>query len=172
MSSRPFNQHLVPVPESLKRVYHELIEEVDRATAQLSTRLQGFVRCAPGCSSCCRSFSVFPLEAALIEDQAGKRQPQQPQQSHQSCPLLIEQRCSVYAQRPLICRTQGLPIAYVDEISEQIEVSACRLNFSDEHPFELDDLFFIDPFNARLAALNSSYCEHGGLVPEARIPIG
>ncbi len=170
MNSDSYDQRLVPVPESLKTAYHELTEEVDRTIAQLSTRLQNFLRCAPGCSSCCRSFSVFPLEAALIREQREKApRPQQPQQS---CPLLVEQRCSVYAQRPLICRTQGLPIAYVDEISEQIEVSACPLNFSSDHPFELDDLFFIDPFNARLAALNTTYCEHGGLPPEARIPIG
>lgn len=161
---------LAPVPESLKSDYTSLIAEVDIVIAELSSRLHHFLHCGPGCASCCQSFSVLPIEAALIEERIAHKSP--PAQPHHHCPLLLDQRCTVYTQRPLICRTQGLPIAYVDEIEERIDVSACPLNFSDEHPFELNDLFFIDQFNSRLSALNRAYCQHAGLAPDQRVPLG
>ncbi len=162
--------HLPPVPEPIKAAYRALIAEVDRLTADLSIRLQRYLHCGPGCSSCCRAFSVLPLEAALIAEHRGRPRP--PAAARGECPLLAEQRCTIYAWRPLICRTQGLAIGYIDQANEQIDVSACPLNFSEEHPFDYDDLLLIDPFNDRLAALNAIYCEAAGLDPHRRLVLG
>ncbi len=159
---------LPPVAESLRQDYNCLITDVDRLAALLNVRLQRYLRCAPGCCSCCKSFSVSALEAALIAD-TGVRAIQR-EDDEDRCALLVAERCSIYPQRPLICRTQGLPIGYIDEINEQIEVSACPLNFTGEHPFEHDDLFLIDPFNSRLAALNTMYCRDVGLQSDLRLP--
>lgn len=161
---------LPPIPDSLRAAYGSLIADADTVVAELSSRLQRFIRCGPGCSSCCKSFSVFSLEAALIAEKTGGTD--RPATAEGCCPLLADRHCKIYPQRPLICRTQGMPIAYIDEINEQIDVSACPLNFSDEHHFTYDDLYFIDPFNSRLAALNTSYCEQVGLDPHYRQPLG
>ena len=162
--------HLPPLPEPIQTAYRSLIAEVDNLTADLSIRLQRYINCGPGCSSCCRAFSVLPLEAALIAEQRGRSRP--PAATEDGCPLLAEQRCTIYACRPLICRTQGLAIGYIDEANKQIDVSACPLNFSEEHRFDYDDLLLIDPFNDRLAELNAGYCEAAGLDPLRRLALG
>ena len=87
------------------------------------------------------------------------------------CPLLMDNLCEIYPARPVICRTQGLPLAYVDEEHEAIEVSACPLNFPDGHAFTADNLLFMDQFNVRLSELNHAWCHEQGLLPDVRIPI-
>lgn len=160
---------LPPVPKTIRDEYRALVLDLDRLIVTLSQRLRSFINCGPGCSSCCRKFSVLPLEAALI---AGPPAPSvRSIGGEEQCPLLDNNRCTIYQQRPLICRTQGLPIGYVDETNEQIEVSACPLNFSEDHPFEYDDLLLLDPFNSRLAALNRSYCQKAGLAADLRLPL-
>lgn len=161
---------LPPVPINIREKYDSLVLDLDRLIVRLSQRLQSFINCAPGCSPCCREFSVLPLEAALIAGSTAAVLKPISDAGH--CPLLDDNRCSIYPQRPLICRTQGLPIGYIDEATEQIEVSACPLNFSEDHPFEYDDLLLLDPFNTRLAALNNSYCQKAGIAAGHRLPLG
>ena len=161
---------LPPVPETTRNEYGALVSDLDRLMHALSQRLQSFINCAPGCSPCCRKFSVLPLEAALIYGSAPPSL--KPISGGEQCPLLANDRCSIYPKRPLICRTQGLPIGYVDETNEQIEVSACPLNFSEDHPFEYEDLLMLDPFNTRLTILNSSYCKEAGIAAHLRLPLG
>lgn len=161
---------LPSVPASIIDEYVSLVSDLDRLVLALSQDLRHFITCGPGCFSCCRRFAVLPLEAALINGApitASTRI-----QDDDSCPFLSEGFCSIYAQRPLICRTQGLPIGYVHETHERIEVSACPLNFSDDHPFDYEDLLLLDPFNHRLAALNLSYCQMAGISADRRLPLG
>lgn len=161
---------LPPVQKTISEDYYDLVFDLDSAIGALQQRLQNFIGCAPGCSPCCKKFSVLPLEAALIAGSASV--PLQPPDSGERCAQLIDKHCSIYPQRPLICRTQGLPIGYIDEDREQIEVSACPLNFPEDHQFGLQDLLLLDSFNSRLAALNSAYCHAAGITAETRLPFG
>jgi hypothetical protein len=158
------------VPKTISEDYCTLVADLDSTIDALSQRLSQFIGCAPGCSSCCRIFSVLPLEAAHIADSA--RLLPRPPGRGEHCPQLNDHRCSIYPQRPLICRTQGLPVGYIDEDREQIEVSACVLNFPEAHPFDLEDLLLLDSFNSRLATLNSAYCQVAGIAAETRLPLG
>lgn len=159
-----------PVPENIRNEYDSLVAELDRLIFSLTRKLQGFINCNPGCSSCCRRFSVLPLEAALIA--ASPATTLRRLGSEDLCSFLTNGLCSIYAQRPLICRTQGLPIGYIDEENERIEVSACSLNFPEYHPFEYGDLLLLDTFNSRLAALNRSYCRAAEIATDLRLPLG
>ncbi|KAB2926899.1 MAG: YkgJ family cysteine cluster protein [Leptonema illini] len=160
----------LPDPDQdIRLAYLSLVKEIELAASQLAGgRLAGRITCRPGCSSCCRAFSVLPLEAALLQRvlpaAAGSRQ-------EGDCVFLGGGLCTVYSCRPVICRTQGLPLAYVDEILEQIEVSACPLNFPEDAELDHDELFFMDAFNERLAALNLLYCRRHGLDPDVRIAL-
>lgn len=100
-----------------------------------------------------------------------KNDPPAKPKDHSSCSLLHNNLCSIYDIRPLICRTQGLPLGYVDEDSGCIEVSACRLNFADDYQFSHEDLFLMDQFNLSLAELNMQYCSAAKLDPQQRIAI-
>jgi uncharacterized protein len=79
--------------------------------------------------------------------------------------------CNLYDRRPILCRTQGMALAYRDEESQTVEVSACPHNFSETFSFEQEDLLFMDDFNDRLAALNLQYCRQAGLRPDSRIAL-
>lgn len=80
------------------------------------------------------------------------------------CPMLVNDRCSIYESRPLICRTQGLPLLLEAEDGE-VEVDFCPLNFTAENAVaDLDEAHLVplDKLNLKLAMVNLQYCrEHG-----------
>jgi len=158
--------------------YHQLLAALDAEISRLWEIHAATLSCGPGCASCCLSFSVLPLEAAILREAlaslppAGKtRLEHNLATGDERCPLLIDELCSIYATRPVICRTQGLPLAYVDEEREAIEVSACPLNFPADYAFAPENLLFMDGFNARLSELNRAWCSKHGLAPDRRIPL-
>lgn len=163
--------HLPPVPDQIREQYNSLVSEVDLLVDALADRLQDHIRCAPGCSSCCRAFSLCSLEASLLATLHRSVSSVSLPRVDDRCRLLVDDRCSIYAHRPLICRTQGLPIGYVDELHKQVEVSACPLNFAENHSFTVDDLLFLDPYNFRLADLNRHYCQDNGLDVDLRLAL-
>ncbi|MBL8970544.1 MAG: YkgJ family cysteine cluster protein [Myxococcales bacterium] len=105
--------------------------------------------CGPGCESCCHvRIGVFTVEAAPIRDALARLAvtdpPLRARIRHQAddpkhaerCALLVDGRCSVYAVRPLICRSHGLPIAAADlgDPAAPLRLDHCPLNFRDEPP--------------------------------------
>jgi len=158
------------------RQYMELIREVDAAGQALEGLHRQHLRCRPGCSRCCTLSSVLPLEAAAlhlaIAGLDGKlKKIMRAQQPGEFCPLLVDSRCAIYQSRPLICRTHGLPIAYVDYERQTIDVSVCPLNFTPHYEFARPELLFIDAFNSRLAQFNGEYSTPQGLLPTRRIAL-
>jgi len=171
--------------------YHALVAEVDRLSERLCRRYQRHLTCHPGCSSCCNHhLSVFPVEAAAISQalcglagekrtlllrQADMVRERESRGDAPACPLLVEDRCAVYAARPIICRTHGLPLMIESEIGE-LEVDFCPLNFtasgaSDD--LEEDHLVELERLNTRLAIANLVYLRESRQ-PQAeplRIPV-
>lgn len=105
--------------------------------------------CQAGCAACCHAeFSISLAEAALISnwfsnlgtDQQAKlkREWSEPKtmgvdpsgKAAPPCAFLLDSKCSIYFARPLICRTQGLPLKIQNEENEII-VDACPLNFDE-----------------------------------------
>ena len=104
----------------------------DTAAAQAGDQM----RCAAGCEQCCHvDLSVFEVEAARVRD-ALRRLPadlrarvrDQAAQTER-CALLVEGRCTVYEQRPLICRSHGAAVRLDDG-----RVEHCPLNFTARPP--------------------------------------
>lgn len=158
--------------------YHQLLATLDAEIARIGERHAGALSCGPGCASCCLSFSVLPLEAAFLRKAIASLPPASQTRLARNlaagddrCPLLIDELCCIYAARPVICRTQGLPLAYVDEEREAVEVSACPLNFPAEYAFTPENLLFMDEFNERLFELNLAWCRKHGMVQDRRIPL-
>ncbi len=153
--------------------YQSVIEGVDGVVAELAKLHDKQIRCLPGCCQCCTITSVLAIEAAIIRQAVAGLDARDADKikQHQdaSCPFLVDSLCAIYAARPLICRTHGLPIAYIDYEQEAVEVSVCPLNFSADYVFEQDDLFFIDNYNTRMGQLNLAYCAANGLDAKSRI---
>lgn len=171
-------------PESSDN-YHALIAQVDKLTARLTAKYADHLNCRAGCSHCCQHhLSVFPVEAATISaavqalpeairqqlrQQAARTREGELRHESVACPLLLADRCAIYEARPLICRTQGLPLLYQAE-DGQPEVDFCPLNFTAEaalNDLTEDHLVPLDELNLRLAAINVSYCREQGLQPAA-----
>lgn len=158
--------------------YHQLLTTLDAEIARVLKMHGAAISCGPRCASCCQAFSVLPIEAACLREAIAAlpsasqaRLGQNLAADTERCPLLIDDLCSVYAARPVICRTQGLPLAYVDEERQAIEVSACALNFPDDYDFAPEDLLFMDRFNSRLSELNRAWCHTQGVAPDSRISL-
>lgn len=172
--------------------YRAFIQSVDALAAKLTTRYRAHLLCRVGCSGCCHHhLSVFPVEAASVQSAIASLTDEVQQQLQTqakavmekgangeavSCPLLLEDRCSIYESRPLICRTQGLPLLYETDDGAQ-EVDFCPLNFTTEEALnDLDEqhLVPLDALNLRLAKINWQYCRESGLRSEqtaTRIPV-
>lgn len=81
------------------RLLYKLLEPVVAA-------LGPFVACRPGCSSCCLyPIGIMPLEADLISKRTGMSPSIVSEDvSSTACPFLVDNRCSIYDDRPMACR--------------------------------------------------------------------
>ena len=85
-----------------------------------------------------------------------------------SCPLLVEDRCAIYYNRPIICRTQGLPLLLKSDDGVD-DVDWCPLNFTSSNALEdLEEkhLVNLDELNLKLALANLAHSREAG-IPDA-----
>lgn len=149
----------------LKQLHQKILEHQLRVEGNYPQGMQ----CKNGCSQCCYvSLSVFNVEAQLIKDwftalKESEKEvlrekwltPAQVKENFfgepkESCPFLVNESCSIYEVRPIICRTQGLPLKFV--LEEEVAVDACPLNFEDAE-LELGDCLDLDKLNLILSSL-------------------
>jgi hypothetical protein len=125
----PLHQLLAP--------WRQVAARADQFFDAVFERHRAQMVCRPGCADCCRQeLTVLLVEAlALMESLEAlpgplRRQLARPDRG--PCALLHQDRCVVYAQRPVLCRTHGLPVRYADPDRPQqpAEVSWCPLNFT------------------------------------------
>tara|TARA_R110002072_G_scaffold141435_4_gene286728 strand:- start:234 stop:731 length:498 start_codon:yes stop_codon:yes gene_type:complete len=114
--------------EALARLHGEVSAAADRIAEGHGERLQ----CARGCSGCCvDELSVFGVEAARIQAEAATLLSEAPGPAGACAFLDAAGACRVYAARPYVCRTQGLPLRWIDEdaAGELVERrDICELN--------------------------------------------
>lgn len=158
--------------------YTSLVQDIEQEIRRLQDFYGDRLRCRPGCDECCMAFSLLPAEAALVrlaydnlKDEEKLIVQRQADVKTSHCPFLIRKKCCIYTSRPLICRTHGLPVAYVNEEFETIEVSACPVNFPENVQFAQEGLLLMDSFNARLAEINYHFVQAKGLPPTTRLTL-
>ncbi len=146
-----------------------LHDEVDAKAAALSERHAARLRCGRGCSACCvDALTVFEVEAERIRrahpDLLANALPHAPG----ACAFLdAAGACRIYADRPYVCRTQGLPLRWLEEdaAGEVVERrDICPLNEAGP-PLESlpeSECWLLGPTERRLASLQES---HGGGAP-------
>jgi hypothetical protein len=119
----------------------ELYARVDAFFARAAARLPGpeGLTCHTGCADCCRHrFSVTALEAEVVAEGLASLPAEtraavaaRASSPGEACPALeADGRCAVYAYRPVICRTHGLPIRFTAASPRSLPVlDACPKNF-------------------------------------------
>lgn len=147
----------------------ELYRELDRQVQELCRMHSDRLACRNGCTDCCvDELTVFQVEAETIRrncsDVLRRQQPHPPGM----CAFLDSNgSCRIYAFRPYVCRTQGLPLRWIegpeeDEGEEDGEVvemrDICPLNDAGPPIEELPEeaCWTLGPFEERLAVLQAA----------------
>ncbi len=148
------------IDKLLLEKYLALRAEVDKLCNQLLAVHAKHLECKKGCSSCCMNFSIFPIEFFAIKHFFNGLSPEIATfVAGEACKFLVNDACTIYDHRPIICRTQGLPLLFTGD--EGWELSACELNFAnfDFSEFDVENTFPHDKFNSKLYLLNNEYLE-------------
>jgi hypothetical protein len=140
----------------VERVHGVVEELVAPIVAGHGARL----RCRSGCNDCCTDgLSVFELEAAVIARHHGPLLQEGLPHAEGACAFLDEAgACRIYEHRPYVCRTQGLPLRWLelDEDGQPAEVrDVCPLNVDGGPPLEeleAGACWTLGPFEERLGA--------------------
>jgi Fe-S-cluster containining protein len=151
---------------------HSLLEafyaRVEARTAALSARHAERLKCKQGCSACCLDdITVFTLEAEHIRARHAQLLGTGAPHPRGACAFLDESgACRIYAERPYVCRTHGLPLAWVEEReladgdAEFVELrDICHLNEAGEPLEELapEDCWRIGSHEGELRALQQAH---------------
>jgi Fe-S-cluster containining protein len=143
--------------------YQKIRGEVDASCKKLHAAHSKYTKCAKGCSDCCMNFSVLPVEFHAILDSIKNKEiqtsdPDKPD----GCLFLIHNVCGIYHERPVICRSHGLPILHMNNSGDNWELSVCPLNFTtlpDEY-FIAENCYYQDTFNSKLFMLNREFIKN------------
>jgi hypothetical protein len=149
---------------ALSRLYHEL----DGMTGALHDAHASRLHCKPGCSGCCLDdLTVFEVEAWHIKENfPGLLSTGVPHPIGACAFLDGAGRCRIYRNRPYVCRTQGLPLRWLEELPDGSTVELrdiCPVNDAGAplSAFGQELCWSIGPFEERLSALQAAA---GGLL--------
>jgi hypothetical protein len=146
--------------------YHTLVGRIDELCAAISGEFAGKISCRAGCSSCCRELTLFPVEAAALllalsqlpPDRAAHLDGTDTTSADGSCPLLVNGLCLVYTDRPVICRTHGLPLLYRE--AESVRVDFCPENFQGVTSLPGSMAINLELLNQALVAVNEHFIKN------------
>jgi hypothetical protein len=151
----------------------QLRAKVDHHSGTVMGQLPEQFACTLGCVGCCQTErTVSDVEWAALEAAVGDLDEQTltalKTQETDACPLLLDGGCAVYEERPLICRSHGLPIV-MDGARD-----VCPLNFEGQDLEELPDaqVLSVDTLTAILVAVNALYCTETGGDAHRRRAVG
>lgn len=110
--------------------YHKYLELLDIRLKDMFDKQAPFIKCKKGCAYCCKEgeypvseleyvnimfcYNELPNETKGIINQNIEKLIKKDRKKFYECPFLVNEECSVYEARPLICRTFGL-ISYKDD---------------------------------------------------------
>jgi len=144
--------------------YKQLTARVDALCNTIAAKLGEQITCSAGCSSCCISITIFPVEAAAMREALESLPDRQAEEIRrhvsehvegERCPLLFHHRCLLYEARPIICRTHGLPIIYTTEAQRNSD--CCPHNLTEFESLSGTSVVDLDKLNTLLVAVNSIY---------------
>jgi hypothetical protein len=135
--------------------YRRLVSKVDAACAAITERRAPDLTCHAGCAGCCHvELTIADVEARVVELYARGLDPARRARLAERAALPVEpggrcvmleddDRCAVHPARPLVCRTQGLPLLYPAGVvpvsairlrTSAGDVTVCPLNFATQAP--------------------------------------
>jgi Fe-S-cluster containining protein len=139
--------------------------EIDGHAAALAAQHGARLHCRRGCSACCvDGISVFAVEAERIRAHHAELLTSGEPHAAGACAFLAaDGACRVYADRPYVCRTQGLPLRWIDEERAAELRDICPLNEAGEALETLPEgaCWTLGATEARLAELQCAFGQPG-----------
>lgn len=133
------SQYSPEILDALKQFYSALDSHVHSIEEKNKSR----INCKKGCFSCCKDdLEVFGIEAEYIRKNQQEFLKTNSPAPIGACAFLNEEgACRIYDSRPFVCRTHGVPIAYLQEDEEgEFELrDICPLNEEGEPLEELPE---------------------------------
>jgi len=146
--------------------YLALVDRIDELCQRTAQTFEQQISCRAGCDACCRHLSIFAVEAAALrqalrelprEAAALVRQAAISAGPNDPCPLLHNGLCLLYAARPIICRTHGLPLLVNRDGASSVDF--CPENFRDLPSIPGSAVIDLERLNTMLAAINALYLQ-------------
>lgn len=140
---------------ALKQFYSALDSHIHSIEEKNKAR----INCKKGCFSCCKDdLEVFGIEAEYIRKNQFEFLKSSSPAPIGACAFLNgEGACRIYDSRPFVCRTHGVPIAYLQEDEEgEFELrDICPINEKGEPLEELanEKIFQNNSWEEKLATL-------------------
>ena len=139
-------------------LYKELLNIVDSHFEKVMQLQKNEMCCSKGCSSCCiNDLTVCSIEAFYIKTAISPTENKtfntkfNPDENN--CIFLIDSECSIYTYRPIVCRTQGLPLLY--EGDGEKELSVCEKNFHNN--ISSETILDMEKINTALIIINKMF---------------
>ena len=150
-----------------EKVYADLLalhEDISLQAGELAACHGPRLQCERGCSDCCvDELTVFAVEAERIRRNQGELLREGSPHPPGACAFLDAQgACRIYEDRPYVCRTQGLPLRWLEETGDGQGVEyrdICTLNEAGPPVEDLEaaDCWTLGPMEGRLAALQEAW---------------
>lgn len=137
-----------------------LYAEVDAVAGEIASHHAERMQCRRGCHDCCvDELTVFAVEAEHLTARHGAVFASAPRDEGACALLDADGACRVYADRPYVCRTQGLPLRWEDDGAEYRDI--CPLNEPGPDLVQLpsERCFTLGPYEGRLAELQRQHGE-------------
>lgn len=143
--------------------YLSLLSRVDQLCGKITAQFAEQICCRAGCSGCCLHLSLFPVETANLV-KAVRKLPDEIKTilsgridwpENDPCPLLLDDCCTVYDSRPVICRTHGLPL--LAELDGVRTVNCCPENFTGAESLTGSAVINMETLNSALVAINALF---------------
>lgn len=137
--------------------------EIELATKQLTDIHANRLQCRRGCANCCvDEVTVWNIEAENIRHTNQAFLLAEKPNENGGCAFLDQNgACRIYESRPYVCRTQGLPLRWFDDVDQEIYEfrDICPLNETDEpiEEIEADKCWTIGEPETQLAALQNEF---------------
>ncbi len=139
-------------------------QELDKLTCQLYSVHGPLLHCGRGCNQCCiDGITVSPVEAAYIEHKCKELIRERWTEMQGLCAFLNEEgECAIYPFRPYVCRTQGLPLRWLEEdeeggVYEMRDICALNESIGSLESLPEKQCWTLGPFEEKLAIVHLRY---------------
>lgn len=143
--------------ENVLEKYNQLGAYCENFWKRVSKKFAKDIACHAGCGICCELQSVNLLEAYSITRSLPRDYCALESIQNCKCVFLCNDVCTIYASRPIICRTHGLIIKSV-EFTSDCSIT-CPYNFSEcDSEIAPEAILDIDRVTENMMKLNYAFC--------------